>query len=188
MRRISTKTRATRQRWLSDQQSCWVIGRKLFQTLVMRQRLRRNLLSRQGSVNGALQASPSAPLARRSRFFSAPVIVRDTTQPLRRSRGVSLRTTTQWRHPLQRHLYFWLTVCKHDVIHIATPPEEDDIHRVKWRHRVSMVTTRSPFCDYKMPWCVELNGEYLSCYSNKIKSVNLRDYSPRDHWLPTKRI
>ena len=53
----------------------------------------------------------------------------------------------------------------------------------------SMVTTRSPFCGYNTIYCVELNGEDLSCYSNKIEPVSLQ--SPHDHWLSalsTKRI
>ena len=33
--------------------------------------------------------------------------------------------------------------------------------------------------------CVELNGEDLSCYSNKIESVSLRK-CPHDHWLTNK--
>jgi len=46
----------------------------------------------------------------------------------------------------------------------------------------SMVTIRSPFCGYDMTQCVELNGEELSCYSNKIESVSLRK-CPYDRWL-----
>ena len=38
----------------------------------------------------------------------------------------------------------------------------------------SMVMIRSPFCGYNTTLCVELKGEDLSCYSNKIESVSLR--------------
>ena len=51
----------------------------------------------------------------------------------------------------------------------------------------SMVTIRSPFCGYNTIYCVELNGEDLSCYSNTIESVTLRK-CPYDHWLQTKRF
>ena len=37
-----------------------------------------------------------------------------------------------------------------------------------------MATMRSPFCGYNTTSCVELNGEYLSCYSNKIESFSSR--------------
>ena len=33
-----------------------------------------------------------------------------------------------------------------------------------------MVTIRSPLCGYNTAWCVELNGDDVSCYSNKIES------------------
>jgi len=46
----------------------------------------------------------------------------------------------------------------------------------------SMVTIRSPFCEYNTTWCVQLNGEDLSRYSNKIELVSLRK-CPYDHWL-----
>ena len=58
------------------------------------------------------------------------------------------------------------------------------IHMVKWRHRF-LVTIQSPFCGYNTIKCVELNGEGLSCYSNKIESVSLRK-CPYDHWLTNK--
>jgi len=48
-----------------------------------------------------------------------------------------------------------------------------------------MVTMRSPFCVYNTTYCVELNGESLSCYSNKIEWVSLRK-CPYDHWLTKK--
>ena len=38
-----------------------------------------------------------------------------------------------------------------------------------------MVTTRPPFCGYNTTQCVELKGKDLSCYSNKIESVSLRN-------------
>ena len=44
--------------------------------------------------SGTLHASPPAPLVRQTRLVSAPVVVHDTTQPIQRSRGVSLRMTT----------------------------------------------------------------------------------------------
>ena len=34
----------------------------------------------------------------------------------------------------------------------------------------SMVTIQSPLCGYNTAWCVELNGDDVSCYSNKIES------------------
>jgi len=46
----------------------------------------------------------------------------------------------------------------------------------------SMVTIRPPFCGYKTISCVELNGEHLSCYSNKSESVSLRNCLI---WSPT---
>ena len=49
----------------------------------------------------------------------------------------------------------------------------------------SMVTIQSPFCGYSTTKCVELNGEALSCYSNKTESVSLRK-CPYDHWLTDK--
>jgi len=39
-----------------------------------------------------------------------------------------------------------------------------------------MVTIQPPFCGYKTISCVELNGEDLSCYSNKSEPVSLRNY------------
>jgi len=56
------------------------------------------------------------------------------TQPMWRSRGISLHTMTQRRHPLQlyRHASMWPTMCKSYVIretgrtlHISTPSGED---------------------------------------------------------------
>jgi len=38
----------------------------------------------------------------------------------------------------------------------------------------SIVTIRSLFCGYNTTSCVELNGEDLSCYPNKIESISLR--------------
>jgi len=37
----------------------------------------------------------------------------------------------------------------------------------------STATIRSPFCGYNMAQCVEIRGEELSCYLNKIPSVGL---------------
>ena len=45
--------------------------------------------------NGELQSPSPAPLSRWTRPVTAPAAVYDTTRPIRRSRGVSLRTTTQ---------------------------------------------------------------------------------------------
>ena len=44
------------------------------------------------------------------------------------------------------------------------------------QHRIYnlLVTIRSPFRGYNTIYCVELNGEYLSCYSDKIESLSLR--------------
>jgi len=54
--------------------------------------------------SGALQVPFPAPLARWTRLVSAPAVVQDTTQPIRRSRGVSLLTVAHWRrHSLQRY-------------------------------------------------------------------------------------
>ena len=68
---------------------------------------------------------------------TAHAVVYNTTQTIRRGRGVSLRTTTQWRHALQRyrHASLWHIMCKCDVIHyktgstlrLATPQEEDRV-------------------------------------------------------------
>ena len=69
-----------------------------------------------------------APRARWTRLVSTPAIVYDTTQPIRSSRGVSLRTTTQWRYSLQRYRYaFMWPVIANDVIHKtgSTPPGKD---------------------------------------------------------------
>ena len=51
----------------------------------------------------------------------------------------------------------------------------------------STVTIRSPFCGYNARYnaYVELNGEDLSCYSNKFESVILRK-CPYDHCLTNK--
>ena len=48
-----------------------------------------------------------------------------------------------------------------------------------------MVTIRQPFCMHNTIYCVELNGEDLSRYSNKIESVSLRK-CPYDHRLTNK--
>jgi len=49
----------------------------------------------------------------------------------------------------------------------------------------SMVAIRSPFCTYNTIYSVELNGEDLSCYSNKTESVSLRKCPPH-HRLTNK--
>jgi len=49
----------------------------------------------------------------------------------------------------------------------------------------SMVMTRSPFCGYNTIKWVELNGENLSCCSNKIELFCLRKWA-YDHWLTNK--
>jgi len=66
-------------------------------------------------------------------------------------------TGKRWSHGIYA---FYHTVC---------------IHRLKWRHI-------SPFCGNNTTQCVELKGEDLSCYSNKIESVSLRK-CPHDHRL-----
>jgi len=48
-----------------------------------------------------------------------------------------------------------------------------------------VVTIRSPFCGHNTLLCVELNGEDISCYSNKIQSVSIGK-CPYDHWLANK--
>ena len=47
-------------------------------------------------------------------------------------------------------------------------------------------TIPSPFCRYNAIHCVELNGEGLSCYSNKTESVYKNGHTITD--LLTKRI
>ena len=70
----------------------------------------------------------------RTRLVSVPAVVYDTiTQPLRRSRGVSLCIAPQLRHSCNDiDMPPWLIICKYDVIHdtgstrrIATSREED---------------------------------------------------------------
>jgi len=48
-----------------------------------------------------------------------------------------------------------------------------------------MVTIGSPFCGYNTICCVELNGEDLSCYSDKTESVSFWKCS-YDDWLTNK--
>ena len=48
-----------------------------------------------------------------------------------------------------------------------------------------MATIRSPCCGYNLAWCVELKGEDLSSYTDKIESVSLRK-CPHDHRLTNK--
>ena len=62
-------------------------------------------------LSSALQAPPPAPLLRRTLLVAAPADVLDTTQIIRRSGGVSLHTTTQWRHSLKRHWQACLALC-----------------------------------------------------------------------------
>jgi len=51
-------------------------------------------------------------------LVSALAVFRLTMQPIRHIRGVSLHTTTQWRHLLQQypHAFIWPVMCKYDVI------------------------------------------------------------------------
>ena len=45
---------------------------------------------------------------------------------------------------------------------------------IKWSDVTeSMVTIRSPFCEYNMAYCVDLSGEDLSYWLNYIQSVGL---------------
>jgi len=51
----------------------------------------------------------------------------------------------------------------------------------------SVVTIQPPFCGYNTMQCVELNGEDLSCHSNKLNRLveeNVRMITD----LPTERI
>jgi len=50
----------------------------------------------------------------------------------------------------------------------------------------SMVTIRSPCCEYNLAWSVELKGEDLSSYSHKIESVyeNVRMITTHTHTHP----
>jgi len=43
-----------------------------------------------------------------------------------------------------------------------------------------VATIRSPFCGYDTIQCVELDGEDLSCFPNKIERVSLIK-CPHDH-------
>jgi len=58
------------------------------------------------------------------------------------------------------------------------------IHRVK-SHSESVLMIQSPFCGYYTIYCTDLNGEDISCYSNKTESLSLRK-SPYDHCLINK--
>ena len=69
--------------------------------------------------------------------------------------------------------------------HFAIPTSRRPIH-IGWSDVTeSVVATRPPFCGYNTIQCVELNGENISCYSNKIESVIWRKCS-YDHWLTKK--
>jgi len=59
------------------------------------------------------------------------------------------------------------------------------IHRVKWRHRVYGHDTIAVSYGYNTIYCVEVNGEDLSRYSNKTESVSLRKCTCY-HWLAKK--
>ena len=72
----------------------------------------------QGSGTLHCTLRPRQPSARWTRLVSALAVVQDTTQRIRRCRGVSLRTTTPWRRSLQRyrHPSTWLAVSEYDAI------------------------------------------------------------------------
>jgi len=72
----------------------------------------------QGSGTLHCTFRPRQPSARWTRLVSALAVVQDTTQRIRRCRGVSLRTTTPWRRSLQRyrHPSTWLAVSEYDAI------------------------------------------------------------------------
>jgi len=82
----------------------------------------------------AMVRCPSTPLARWTRLVTAPAVALDTTQPIQRSRGVSLNTTTLQPHSLQRyrstHTFTWSTLCKYDVIH---KPEAHNVSQRRQR-------------------------------------------------------
>jgi len=82
----------------------------------------------------AMVRCPPTPLARWTRLVTAPAVALDTTQPIQRSRGVSLNTTTLQPHSLQRyrstHTFTWSTLCKYDVIH---KPEAHNVSQRRQR-------------------------------------------------------
>jgi len=71
-------------------------------------------------INSKTLAALPAPLARWTRLVAATAVGYDTTQPIRYIRGVSMRTTTQWRHSLQRYqrASMWSIMCKVNVVPI----------------------------------------------------------------------
>ena len=150
----------------------------------MRQRLRRNLLSRQGRVMAHCRLRPLHPLHDGVVFSPRP-----SSSGTRRNHydAAGALACARRRSDVIRcnGICIFGSLCANMTSSISQRRQRRTIH-IGWSDVTeSMVTTRSPFCDYKMPWCVELNGEYLSCYSNKIKSVNSRN-CPRDHWLANK--
>ena len=68
----------------------------------------------------------------RTRLVSAPVVVYDTMQPVRRSRSVSIHKTTQWRHSLKRHRHapIWC-ICNTNMTSSIKP----EIHNVSQRRQ-----------------------------------------------------
>jgi len=72
----------------------WCDDKRTMMIIIIMPRLTRYDDSHQHG-DDALQAPPPAPLLRWTRLVSALAVVQDTTQPIPRSRGVSLRTTTQ---------------------------------------------------------------------------------------------
>ena len=60
-------------------------------------------------------------------------------------------------------------------------------HYGSWVEFFYEVTSQNLWSQYDrhFVWCVQLNGEDLSCYSNKIEPVSLRK-CPYDHWLTNK--
>ena len=86
-------------------------------------------------------------------------------------------------------VYSWIRHCQVPIVSHATlfnclNLRHLCIHMVNDVTECS-VTIRSPFCGYDTTQCVELNGEDLSCYSNKTQSVSLRK-CPYVHWVTNK--
>jgi len=87
----------------------------------------------------------------------------------------------KWRQATYLLLNFILSVLyrlqyAHNLIHAQSPTFEG--------HTLSTLRYDCHFVG--ITWqCVELKGEDLSCYSNKIESVSLRK-CPNDHWLTNK--
>ena len=65
-----------------------------------------------------------------------------------------------------------------ELTRTSRPSYVERLYIVRCDVTASMAATRSPFCGYIMAHCVELRGKSLSCYLNKVLSVDL---CPYDH-------